>query len=227
MKVAVIQFPGSNCDQDALHSLQSDLGIEAEYLWHTSGSLRGFSGVIVPGGFSYGDYLRCGAMAARSNVMAEVIRLANTGYPVIGICNGFQVLCEAGILEGALLRNENEKFLCKNVYLSAVNRTSCWTTGVSQVLCLPIAHGEGRFTCTDETLKSLQDKDQIAFHYVSPEGKLDPKWNLNGSMHSIAGILNQGKNVLGMMPHPERATNSNLNGVDGKQILSAFQLVIH
>src|SRR5579862_6441196 len=162
MKVAVIRFPGSNCDQDALFALRDDVGVASEYVWHEDHSLKGFEAVFLPGGFSYGDYLRCGAMASRAPIMDEVRRFAEEGRPVIGACNGFQVLCEAGILPGALLLNEREKFLCQDVYLQAENRTSPWTRGVDKVLRLPIAHGEGRYVVDDETLAELNHQGRIA-----------------------------------------------------------------
>lgn len=226
MKAAVIRFPGSNCDQDAFYALRDELKITTEYVWHQDHSLDGFDIVFVPGGFSYGDYLRCGAIAARSNIMSEVARLAERGNPVIGICNGFQVLCEAGLLAGALLQNVHEKFLCQDVFLQRVNQSSLWTRGVDRMLRIPIAHGEGRYTCDDDTLKRLQDGDQIAFRYVvGPEGSAWPDANPNGSRDAIAGVLNERGNVLGMMPHPERAVKSVLGGTDGLQILSALQSV--
>lgn len=212
-----MRFPGSNCDQDALWSLRSDIGVGADYVWHEETSLSGFDAVFVPGGFSYGDYLRCGAIASRAPIMNEVIRFAEQGRPVIGVCNGFQVLCEAGILPGALLLNEGQKFVCDWVYLRAVNTSSIWTAGADRDLRMPVAHGEGRYICDPETLKDLEQSDRIAFRYVDS--------NPNGSMDSIAGILNAKGNVLGMMPHPERATRELLGSSDGAAILRAFALV--
>ncbi|MDH4389269.1 MAG: phosphoribosylformylglycinamidine synthase subunit PurQ [Fimbriimonas sp.] len=216
MKVAVLQFPGSNCDQDALKALREDVGVQAEYVWHNDGSLSGFDAVFVPGGFSYGDYLRCGAMASRSAIMQETIRFANEGRPVIGACNGFQILTESGLLPGALLKNEKQKFVCKNVELEAVNQTSIWTSGVNKTISLPIAHGEGRYVIDTDGLKRLQDQNQIAFRYVE---------NPNGSVDNIAGVVNEKGNVLGLMPHPERATKELLGGNDGLLILRALSLV--
>lgn len=225
MNVAVLRFPGSNCDQDALHALRDDLGLGAEYVWHEANSLQGFDAVFVPGGFSYGDYLRCGAMAARAPVMAEVRRFANEGRPVIGACNGFQILCESGLLPGALLLNARQKFICKDVYLRAENRTSLWTQGVDRVVRIPIAHGEGRYVVDAETLKRLEDGNQIAFRYVSPDGTREDAYNANGSADAIAGVLNEKGNVLGLMPHPERATRPLLGSSDGLLILQGLKLV--
>ncbi len=226
MRVAVVRFPGSNCDQDALHSLRDDLGIAADYVWHEDRSLAGFDAVFLPGGFSYGDYLRCGAIASRAPILDEVRRFAAEGRPVIGVCNGFQVLCEAGLLPGALMRNLSEKFVCKTVWLAAGNRTSLWTRCVpDRPIAIPIAHGEGRYLCDEDTLKRLQDLDLVAFRYVGADGSRTPEANPNGSLDDIAGILNEGGNVLGMMPHPERATNELLGGTDGRTILSALAAV--
>ena len=225
MKVAVIRFPGSNCDQDALYALRDDVGVGAEYVWHEARSLDGFEAVFLPGGFSYGDYLRCGAMASRAPIMDEVRRLASEGRPVIGACNGFQILCEAGILPGALLANEREKFICQDVYLRAENRSSIWTRGCDKVIRIPIAHGEGRYVVEPEILRQMNDRGQIAFRYVSPDGALDPNWNVNGSMDAVAGVLNERGNVVGLMPHPERASRTLLGSSDGLLVLRALTLV--
>jgi len=225
VKVAVIQLPGANCDQDALYSLRNDVGVGAEYVWHEETSLAGYDAVFVPGGFTYGDYLRCGAMASQAPVMDEVRRFVSEGRPVIGVCNGFQILCETGILPGALLLNAAEKFVCKTVRLKAVNRSSMWTSGVDQLVRTPIAHGEGRYICDEDTLKSLQDSDRIAFVYVNEDGDATSEANPNGSIANIAGVLNPQGNVLGMMPHPERITNDLVGGTDGLLILQALKLV--
>lgn len=217
LRVAIVRFPGSNCDQDALYSLREDLGVRAEYVWHDSNSLAGFDGVFLPGGFTYGDYLRCGAVAALAPIMEEVRRFDREGKPVLGVCNGFQILCEADLLPGALLPNASLKFVCTEVTLCPVNRQSIWTAGVTGNLRIPIAHGEGRFFCDEDTLKELQDKNRIAFRYAD--------FNPNGSIDDIAGILNAKGNTLGMMPHPERATKGLLGGTDGVQILRAFAAV--
>lgn len=236
MKVAVIQFPGSNCDQDALFALRTDVGVGAEYVWHDATSLSGFDGVFLPGGFSYGDYLRCGAMAARAPIMDEVRRFATEGRPVVGACNGFQVLCEAGLLPGALMQNASEKFVCRDVFLQAVNRTSLWTANVDRILRIPIAHGEGRFVASDEVLKQLESEGRVAFRYVNakewhghpahvPE-RIASEANPNGSSNNIAGIVNERGNVLGLMPHPERASNPLLGSDDGLLILKGLTSVL-
>jgi len=216
VKVAVLRFPGSNCDQDALFALRG-LGMESEFVWHEETSLAGFDGVFLPGGFSYGDYLRCGAMASRAPIMAEVARFAQEGRPVIGACNGFQVLCEAGLLPGALLLNAGQKFLCHDVRLRAENRTSLWTRGVDREIKIPIAHGEGRYVADEETLRQLEGEGRIAFRYVDGSP--------NGSVNDIAGILNAAGNVLGLMPHPERASDAILGSEDGALILEGFRRV--
>jgi len=225
LKVAVIQLPGSNCDQDALHSLRDDVGVQAEYVWYEQDTLAGFDSVFLPGGFSYGDYLRCGAMASLAPVMAEVRRFASEGRPVIGVCNGFQALCEAKLLPGALLQNASERFVCRTVYLEATGRASLWTDGVDRIVRLPIAHGEGRYVCDDETLRQIQDDGLVAFRYVDSDGKATEEANPNGSAGNVAGVLNAQGNVLGMMPHPERATRQLLGGTDGLLILGGLNLV--
>ena len=225
MKVAIPKFPGSNCDQDAYYSLRNDIGVDADYVWYEETSLAGFDAVFIPGGFSYGDYLRCGAMASRAPIMAEVRRFADEGRPVIGVCNGFQILCEMRLLPGALLRNESEKFVCKHIFLKAENRNSIWTRGVDRILEIPVAHGEGRYVCDLDTLKLLQDSERIAFRYVDSVGNAIPDANPNGSMENIAGVLNVRGNVLGLMPHPERATKPLLGSTDGLAILKALTLV--
>lgn len=225
MNVAVVRFPGSNCDQDAYHSLREDIRVGAEYVWHEATSLAGFDAVFLPGGFAYGDYLRCGAMAARAPIMDEVRRFAEQGRPVIGACNGFQVLCEAGLLPGALLLNAHQRFICRDVYVRAENRTSLWTEGVDRILRLPIAHGEGRYVVDDETLRQIEGDGQIAFRYVDPKGERSEEFNVNGSMDAVAGVLNKRGNVLGLMPHPERATRKLLGSDDGLLILRALTCV--
>ncbi len=225
MKVAVLRFPGANCDQDALWSLRDDIGISAEYVWHEDHSLSGFDAVFIPGGFTYGDYLRCGAIASRAPIMEETVRFANAGGPVIGVCNGFQILCESGLLPGALLLNDSQKFICDYVHLKAVNTSSIWTRNVDRVLRIPVAHGEGRYVCDMDTWKALKDQDRIAFQYCTPEGEITPDANPNGAAWNIAGILSERGNVLGMMPHPERATRKLLGSDDGLLILQALSVV--
>jgi phosphoribosylformylglycinamidine synthase subunit PurQ / glutaminase len=212
VRVAVLRFPGSNCDQDALHALRG-LGLGADYVWHEETSLAGFDGVFVPGGFSYGDYLRCGAMASRAAVMDAVRERAAAGAPVLGACNGFQILCEAGLLPGALMRNVERRFVCASAPLTPVNRTSRWTRDVGETLALPVAHGEGRYVADDATLDLLESQDRVAFRYAG---------HLNGSARDVAGVLNEAGNVLGLMPHPERAANPLLGSTDGVAILRGF-----
>lgn len=217
MKFAVIVFPGSNCDLDMYHAIKDELGEEVEYVWHDETDLSGFDGVLLPGGFSYGDYLRCGAISRFSNIMPEVVKAAEAGKPVLGICNGFQVLTEAGLLPGALLRNKNLKFMCRTVGLKVENNKTLFTSGYEkdQVIQVPIAHGEGNYYCDEETLASLKANNQIVFTYASE--------NPNGSIEDIAGIVNERGNVLGMMPHPERAVSDLVGGSDG---LALFKSIV-
>lgn len=216
MKFAVLVFPGSNCDIDMFHAIKDELGEEVEYVWHTATSLDGFDGALVPGGFSYGDYLRCGAMANQSNIMSALKEFATQGKPVLGVCNGFQILTEAGLLPGALIRNKNLKFMCRTVQLKVENNSTLFTNGYEEgeVINIPIAHGEGNYYCDDETLASLQANNQIVFTY---EGE-----NPNGSLADIAGIINKEGNVLGMMPHPERAANEIVGGADGLKLFKSI-----
>ena len=216
MKFAVLVFPGSNCDIDMFHAIKDELGEEVEYVWHTATTLDGFDGALVPGGFSYGDYLRCGAMANQSNIMSALKEFAAQGKPVLGVCNGFQILTEAGLLPGALIRNKNLKFMCRTVQLKVENNNTLFTNGYEEgeVINIPIAHGEGNYYCDDETLASLQANNQIVFTY---EGE-----NPNGSLADIAGIINKEGNVLGMMPHPERAANEIVGGADGLKLFKSI-----
>jgi len=199
------------------HAIKDELGEEVEYVWHTATDLSGFDGVLVPGGFSYGDYLRCGAMANQSNIMAEVKKVADAGKPVLGVCNGFQILTEAGLLPGALLRNTNLKFMCRTVQLKVENNNTLFTNQYEQgqIIHIPIAHGEGNYYCDEETLQSLKDNNQIVFTYSGD--------NPNGSLEDIAGIINERGNVLGMMPHPERAVDALVGGADG---LAVFKSIV-
>jgi len=223
MKVAVVQFWGSNCDHDAEQWSSRLFGLDTEIAWFSDRDLRGADLVILPGGFSYGDYLRCGAMAARTPVMDAVVEHARKGGLVLGICNGFQVLCEAGLLPGALLRNSGLTFLCQDVYLRCETVDSPFTRSIPEnaVLRIPIAHGDGNYFTDPETLKRLKGEDRIAFRYVDPKGEIDPDWNVNGSLDAIAGILSEGRNVLGMMPHPERASEALMGSADGAVILES------
>jgi phosphoribosylformylglycinamidine synthase len=219
LKVAVVRTPGSNCDQDAFHTLRDVIGVDAGYVWHRDTSLAGFDAVVIPGGFTYGDYLRGGAIASLSPIVAEIRRFAEEGKPVIGICNGFQILTEAGILPGALVKNEGRRFFGKEVFLKAVNTESWWTRGIDKPLSVHIAHNEGRFIAEDETIRRLQDENRIAFVYCEADGSVLPTSTPNGSTFGIAGILNEKGNVLGMMPHPERGAAEILGNVDGRAIL--------
>ncbi len=219
MKFGVVTFPGSNCDQDLIYVLQTILQCETVNLWHKSHDLESCDLIFLPGGFSYGDYLRTGAIARFSPIMQEIIAFANQGGYVMGICNGFQILCEAGLLPGVLIRNQNMQFICENTYIKVVNSNTFITRNVQKsVLKIPIAHAEGNYYCSDETLKKLQDNEQILFQYCDAGGNITEDSNPNGSLFSIAGITNEKKNVFGMMPHPERAADKWLFNVDGLQL---------
>ena len=212
MKFGVVVFPGSNCDRDMIEALQNELNQEVVPLWHKDKDISMFTTddcIVLPGGFSYGDYLRCGAIARFSPMMQSVISFANKGGKVLGVCNGFQILCESGLLPGVLLRNANQKFICKNVHIK---------NGDGKALKIPIAHGEGRFYAADDVLQKLNDGNQIIYTYCNEDGQIDETSNPNGATHHIAGICNEGKNVFGMMPHPERACSSFLHNTDGKQV---------
>jgi phosphoribosylformylglycinamidine synthase len=221
MKFGVITFPGSNCDDDLVYALRENLGQQVLSLWHKSHSLEGCDFVFLPGGFSYGDYLRSGAIARFSPIMDEVVAHAKRGGYVMGICNGFQILTEAGLLEGALLHNRSLHFVCKHVWLRPVSRTALPSAGLEdRPYQMPIAHGEGNFYCSPEVLESLEANDQILFRYCDEQGNVSDEANPNGSMANIAGIANRSKNVFGMMPHPERAADAQLGNLDGRQILA-------
>lgn len=224
MKFGVITFPGSNCDHDMIYVLEELYGLEVVNLWHKDTDLQGCDFIVVPGGFSYGDYLRSGAIARFSPIMDSVVKHAENGGLVLGICNGFQILCEAGLLPGALLHNNTQKYVCKNVFLKPVSKTALVTTGIpdSAVLKIPIAHGEGRYYISDEGLSDLVKNDQILFQYCDAEGKVSEDSNPNGSLNNIAGVMNKSKNVFGMMPHPERAADPELSNTDGKMIFDAI-----
>lgn len=223
MRIAVIQTPGSNCDQDALYALRDALKLDAQYVWHKETSLSGYDAAIIPGGFTYGDYLRGGAIASLSPIITEVKRFADEGRPVAGICNGFQILTEAGILPGALVKNAGRRFVCKSANLKAVNRQSPWTANAEGILSIPVAHNEGRYVADDETIAMLEKENRVAFVYCNEAGEIVPDAAPSGSTHNIAGILNARGNVLGMMPHPERAVEPLLGGDDGRLILGHLQ----
>lgn len=213
MKFGVVVFPGSNCDRDMMEALSKTLGADTIQLWHKDKDLSMFSTddcIVLPGGFSYGDYLRCGAIAQFSPMMKSVVKFAADGGKVLGVCNGFQILCEAGLLPGALLKNEGQKFVCKNTFIK--NEKD------NEVLSIPIAHGEGRYHADDSTLQSLANNDQILYKYCDASGNVNQVANSNGSTNNIAGICNEGGNVFGMMPHPERAVNSALGNEDGLKV---------
>lgn len=227
MKFGVVVFPGSNCDDDMVHVLGEVMGQEVRKIWHKETSLEDFETsdcIVLPGGFSYGDYLRSGAIARFSPIMQAVIDFAGRGGLVWGICNGFQILCEAGLLPGALLRNANQQFICKNVYLKSLTNNSPVNRLISntQVLKIPIAHAEGRYYASDEVLEDLQANDQILFKYCSPTGETDQASNPNGALLNIAGICNKNRNVIGMMPHPERAAEDILGNTDGRLLFESL-----
>ena len=217
MKFGIVTFPGSNCDQDMHHVLRNVLNQDTVSLWHKDVDLQNCDVIVLPGGFSYGDYLRSGAIAKFSRIMNSIINFANSGGFVIGICNGFQILCESKLLPGALLHNDSHKFICKNTYLSVTSNSSRFTSkySLNQVIKIPVAHGEGRYHADANTLNSLKENDQIIFQYCNSKGKIDIGSNINGSALNIAGICNKNRNVFGMMPHPERASDSELSNTDG------------
>jgi len=214
-KFAVIVFPGSNCDHDAYNVLKNKFNIDVEFIWHKQGNLHNFDAILIPGGFSYGDYLRTGAIARFSPIMNEVIKDAKKGKPIIGICNGFQILLEAGLLPGSLINNKDIKFISKEVILNVVTKESIFTSTLQKgdILSMPIAHKEGNYICSKSIIQDLEDNDRIVFKYAD---------NPNGSVNDIAGILNESRNVLGMMPHPERACDSILGSEDGKFIFESM-----
>ncbi|MBK9478214.1 MAG: phosphoribosylformylglycinamidine synthase subunit PurQ [Bacteroidetes bacterium] len=224
MKFGVVVFPGSNCDQDMVYVLQSIMKQRVVQLWHKDSDLQGCDFIVLPGGFSFGDYLRSGAIARFSPIMEKVIEFANAGGNVLGICNGFQILCEAGLLPGALLHNTSQKFISKNTYIKSQTSNSRVTAAINKnkALCIPIAHGEGRYFTDAETLKKLNNQDQILFRYCDQHGAINDAANPNGSLENIAGICNHQRNVFGMMPHPERAADKELRNVDGKLIFDSI-----
>ena len=224
VKIGVIVFPGSNCDHDAHYVAETIMEQDARLIWHKEGSLGDVDVVVLPGGFSYGDYLRCGAIARFSPVMKDVVRFADNGGVVIGICNGFQVLTEAGLLPGVLLRNKSLLFICKYLHLRVDNANTRFTNNCvpGEVLEIPIAHGEGNYFTDPDTLKRIEDNQQVVFRYCNRTGHLSDEANPNGSINSIAGIINEAGNVLGMMPHPERASDPILRHTDGRKIFDSI-----
>jgi phosphoribosylformylglycinamidine synthase len=224
LKVGVVVFPGSNCDHDAYHVVKHVCGGEARFVWHKDSDLSGLDAVILPGGFSYGDYLRTGAIARFSPVMRAVGEFAARGGAVLGICNGFQILQEAGLLPGAMLRNRSVKFLSQPVHIRVERGGTIATEGlpVGQVLTMPIAHGEGNFYATEDELDRLERDGRVVFRYTTADGRLDDAANVNGSARAIAGVCNEGGNVVGLMPHPERAAEDILGGADGKRVFEAL-----
>ncbi len=224
MKFGVVVFPGSNCDEDMVHVLSNIMGQETVKLWHKNTDLEGCDVIVLPGGFSYGDYLRSGAIARFSPIMESVIQFANKGGIVFGVCNGFQVLCEAGLVPGALLGNTERKFICKNVFIKAQNNDSLLTNSIpkDRTLKIPIAHGEGRYFADEKTLKEMNENGQILFRYCDEKGEITEDANPNGATENIAGVCNAGKNVFGMMPHPERAADSILSNEDGKFLFESM-----
>ncbi|MBN2670015.1 MAG: phosphoribosylformylglycinamidine synthase subunit PurQ [Bacteroidales bacterium] len=224
MKFGVLVFPGSNCDHDMVYVLRDKLGHEVIELWHKDTDLKGVDAIAIPGGFSYGDYLRSGALARFSPIMEKVTEFANYGGLVFGVCNGFQILCESGLLPGTLLHNDNQKFICKNVYIKPDNTDNPMTAYLDKdkAYKIPIAHGEGRYFADDESLKKMRMNGQILFRYTTETGEVNSHINPNGSIENIAGVCNENKNVFGMMPHPERAADNELGNEDGRLILESL-----
>ena len=223
MKFAVVVFPGSNCDHDAYHAVTHVLGQDAAFVWHKDTSLGGADAVILPGGFAHGDYLRTGAIARFSPIMREVRRFAESGGPVLGVCNGFQVLLEAGLLPGAMLRNRSVQFRCEYVFVRVEQTDTPFTTGCrrGQVLKIPIAHGEGNYYAEPEIVEKLEKTGQVIFRYTTSAGEVSAEANPNGAVHNIAGLCNEGRNVVGLMPHPERACELSLGSSDGLVVLES------
>lgn len=224
MKAAVIRFPGSNCDQDCFHVLKQGFGIDTDYVWHKDQSLEGYDLIVLPGGFSYGDYLRCGAIARFSPVMKSLVAAANKGKLVIGICNGFQILCEAKLLPGALIRNQSLHFICEHRSVRVETTNSPFTNAckAGELLNIPIAHGEGNYEADAQTIEQLKKNDQILLRYADETGSASANGNPNGSAENIAGICNAQRNVFGLMPHPERACDPLLGSIDGKRIFESI-----
>lgn len=230
MRFGIVVFPGSNCDEDAFHAAKDLFGQQAEYLWHKDADLKGSDVVILPGGFAHGDYLRTGAMARFSPIMTEVRAFAERGGPVLGICNGFQILLEAGLLPGAMLRNKGLKYRCEHVHLRVEQTDTPFTSAAKKgaVLRIPIGHGEGNYFAPPDLLERIEANRQVVLRYTDPAGRVGEEWNPNGSVNAIAAVCNEARNVVGMMPHPERACEPLLGGVDGRvvfeSIVKAFEL---
>jgi phosphoribosylformylglycinamidine synthase len=223
IKFGTVVFPGSNCDRDAYHVTQNIFGKESELLWHKEADLKGCNVIILPGGFSYGDYVRSGAIAKVSPIMKEIVAFANKGGIVLGICNGFQILLESGLLPGVMLKNKSLKFISKDIYVKVTNKKTFFTSEIEKdVLRIPIAHAEGNYFAEKETINELAANEQIVFQYSSSEGIIDEKYNPNGSIMNIAGIINKDGNVLGMMPHPERCADERLGNTDGAGIFKSI-----
>jgi len=224
MKFGVIVFPGSNCDQDMIYVLSKIMEQEVVKLWHKDTDLQGVDAIVLPGGFSYGDYLRSGAIARYSPIMEKVIEFANNGGFVFGVCNGFQILCESGLLPGALLHNDNQKYICKNIHIIPDNNSSSVTAKLDnqKALKIPIAHGEGRYFARKEVLQEMRQNGQILFRYCNEAGEITSDANPNGSVENIAGVCNESKNVIGMMPHPERGADDELGNTDGRLIFESM-----
>jgi len=224
MKIGVVVFPGSNCDHDAYYALKHEIGVDTTFLFHKEHDLQDVDAIVLPGGFSYGDYLRCGAIARFSPIMREVVKFAQSGGPVIGICNGFQILCEAGLLPGALLRNRDLRFISKHIHIRVVNNRTIFTGELQdgEILRIPVAHGEGNYHADADVLQQLHAEGRIVFQYCDPQGNVTEEANPNGSQFNIAGIVNAKGNVLGMMPHPERACSPLLGSTDGLGIFRSI-----
>ncbi len=224
MQASVIVFPGSNCDRDVKVSLEHATGKPVNMVWHKDSEIPKSDLIVLPGGFSYGDYLRCGAISAKSNIMKAVINAANKGTPILGICNGFQILIESGLLPGALTRNVSLKYICKDIHLRVENNDTIFTKNYSAgaIIRIPVAHHDGNYFADEKTLDMLEDNNQIAFRYATQSGEINANANINGSQRNIAGIYNQQKNILGMMPHPERLDELSLGGTDGAHLFNSL-----
>ncbi len=222
-KFGVVVFPGSNCDHDAYYSLKKVLGYDVEFLWHKDKNLKNSDVIVLPGGFSYGDYLRTGAIASLSPIMQEVIEFGQKGGIIIGICNGFQILLEAELLPGVLIQNKSLKFICKDIYLKVDNNNTIFSNSITKdVMKIPIAHGDGNYFADSETIADLEMNNQILFRYCSSKGEISNEFNPNGSINNIAGIINKKGNILGMMPHPERCCDPLFNNIDGQEIFRSI-----